>query len=227
MLAVLHEIVGAIGVEPTTPTVSMTPGRTRYCDLAYLGWLTGDGFAPESPLCWENHPRTIPECMQDAHASEEEATVRLSASTFRFLQGAWAVRRRLKGRHLNRRCPMRIFLVPVGLLRALSRGAPGLHDAMARVMVGGHDPEVEVRRVREIPGGACSWYVRVAGGDHVEDLALGLDDEAMSAALVLFVLELAEDLRAELPHVMSRPEIVHGLDRLFPWLKALSSSRPS
>jgi hypothetical protein len=122
---------------------------------------------------------------------------------------------------------MRIFLVPVGLLRALSRGAPGLHDAMARVMIGGHDPEVEVRRTREIPGGACSWFLRVSGGDHVEDLALGHDDEAMSAALVLFIIELSEDLRSELPLVMEHPAILNGLDRLFPWLKTLSATKAS
>ena len=117
--------------------------------------------------------------------------------------------------------------MPTGLLRSLARGAPGLHDAVARAMFGGHDPEVEVRRVREIPGGACSWILRVSGGDHVEDLTLDYDEEAMQAALVMFLVELSEDLHAELPQVMNQPEIVRGIDRLFPWLRSLSPPKAS
>lgn len=94
-------------------------------------------------------------------------------------------------------------------------------------MVSGYDPEVEVRRVRETPGGSCGWYVRVSGGDHVEDLPLDYDEEAIQAALVMFLVELAADLQAELPHIMSQPEIVRGLDRLFPWLRSLSSTKAS
>lgn len=106
----------------------------------------------------------------------------------------------------------RIFLTPSTLLRALSAGAPKLHDVIAEAMtVTGEDPEIEILRTTSSVA-PPRWSVDVRAGEYARHLPLDAGNEvAMLAAISLFLVELVQELRAELPEIMDRPEVVDAL----------------
>lgn len=90
-----------------------------------------------------------------------------------------------------------------------------LHDRIAEAMtVTGEDPEIEIHRStsRVAPP---QWEVEVRAGQYVRCLPLDIEsEEAMRAAVAIFLVELVQDLRGELPAIMGRPEVVDAVANL-------------
>ncbi len=124
----------------------------------------------------------------------------------------------------------RIFGVPTILLRALSTGSPGLHDALVKAMkVAGADPEVHVLRDASDQSTPPRWTIGVVAGDYIEELALDMTaPDAAQAAMSLFLIAIVEELRHERPDILGQPIVIDAIVRmLYATSKAAARERPS
>ena len=102
---------------------------------------------------------------------------------------------------------MRIFVLPVGVLTDLKRGAPDLADALARPLFYREDPELHVVR-EEHDNEPTTWKIVVESESTWEEAAL--DTECLSAmrvAIGLLLVELIEGITRDHPWVMSEMNI--------------------
>ncbi len=85
----------------------------------------------------------------------------------------------------------------------------------------GEDPEVQIRRDATIEAWPPQWSVVVRAGAYRRELPLDtFSEEAMSAAVTMYLCDLVHDLERELPGVFARLEIQRGVDRLVPWARS-------
>lgn len=118
---------------------------------------------------------------------------------------------------------MRILHVPLERLRALSRGCPGLFEALVEELDAGREPSIQILRVPD-PGSRPRWYVNV--GRRV--LILDRNNlEAMAAAVPIFLVDLVHDLQVELAEVFAVPGMNEGVERLIPFLRSFKKDQPS
>lgn len=117
------------------------------------------------------------------------------------------------------------------VLRALAKGAPGLHDTLARaISTTSASPEIHVLRDgTETPP---RWSIGVTAGadfDFVEELPLDVRIPLVAAAAVpLFVGSIIDEVRREFPDLLSRPDIIEGIFRLIiAGSQAAARGRPS
>lgn len=96
---------------------------------------------------------------------------------------------------------MRLFTLPVPLLKDLRRGAPGLADALARAMALGEDPEIFVAR-EEHTDRPTTWTVLVESESVYESMAI--DSENYAAVVVAIGVHLIDLMR--------------GINRDHPWV---------
>ena len=122
---------------------------------------------------------------------------------------------------------MRVFALPVQILRQLGLGAPGLHDVLAHVIRLGLEPEIQIHRVLDEDGTSPPrWHLRVRAEEHVEDLDLDPTVEgAMGAAVAMYLVDLLGELRRELPVVLEKLEAKRGIHVLFPWLASFEAEK--
>lgn len=118
---------------------------------------------------------------------------------------------------------MRILHVSIERLRALSKGCPGLFEALTAELDAGREPTIQVLRVPEA-GSRPRWYASV--GRRV--LILDRNNlEAMASAVPIFLVDLVHDLQDELSEVFAVPGMNEGVERLIPFLRSFKKDQPS
>lgn len=108
---------------------------------------------------------------------------------------------------------MRVLHLPLPQLRALARACPGLFEAVAAVVEQGTDPSLRVLRVAR-EGERPRWYIAVGKQTLVLD-STKLD--AMAAAVPIFLVDLVEDVRAEMAPLFQDGAMQAELDKLVPF----------
>lgn len=124
---------------------------------------------------------------------------------------------------------MRLLTIDPILLRVLAKGAPGLHDALARaISATGLSPEIHVLRDGSAEP-SPRWSLVVEAQDFIEELELDVRISLVAAAAVpLLVGAVIDEVRREFPGLLSRPEVTEALLRLvLAGSQAAARGRPS
>lgn len=108
---------------------------------------------------------------------------------------------------------MRILHLPLPQLRAIARACPGLLEAITFVVQEGVDPSLRVLRVAPL-GEGPRWYIAVGKQTLVLDSS---EVEAMAAAVPIFLVDLVEDVRAELKPLFADGAMQAEIDKLIPF----------
>lgn len=106
-------------------------------------------------------------------------------------------------------------------MRELRRGISGLGDAVAHIMTINEDPERHVLRV-EHEDQPATWSAVIESPSWIANLAVDpADIETFTPVLVIFLVELVDQLRREHPEVVRDHDLgallVAVLDRAREW----------
>lgn len=101
---------------------------------------------------------------------------------------------------------MRIFVLPVGMLKDLKKGAPGLDDALGRPLYVNEDPELHVQR--DDADEPAAWRLVVSSESTWQPIALDADNySAMRVAISIYLVGLVEAIGREHPWVVAEMNI--------------------
>lgn len=112
---------------------------------------------------------------------------------------------------------MRVLAIDLRVLRALARGAPALHERIAEaIRATGQDPSLHILRDSTPERARPQWSIGIlAGDDYIDEIDLDVrDPQTSQAALALYIAGIIEDLRAEMPALMSSAEVMAGVVRI-------------